>query len=109
MNRAGKWVRLHAPNGSIVLNTGDYLQRLSNDILPSTTHRVSKPRDPALWALPRVSFPLAAYLPEDDVLAVLPGIPDPRYEPIKVITFHTRTTAKFYGDGYAVEAPLDAR
>ena len=27
----------------------------------------------------------------------------PKYEPIKAITFHTRTTAKFYGDDYAVE------
>jgi isopenicillin N synthase-like dioxygenase len=109
LSRAGKWVRLHAPEGSIVLNTGDYLQRLSNDILPSTTHRVSKPRDRALWALPRVSFPLAAYLSPHDVLAVLPGLPNPKYEPIPVITFHTRTTAKFYGDDYAVEAALDPR
>ena len=108
LNRAGKWVRLHAPPGTIVLNTGDYLQRLSNDILPSTTHRVSRPRDPALARAARVSFPLAAYLPEHDVLRVLPGIPHPKYEPIKVITFHTRTTAKFYGDDYAVEVPVDS-
>ena len=108
LNRAGKWVRLHAPPGTIVLNTGDYLQRLSNDILPSTTHRVSRPRDPALARAARVSFPLAAYLPEHDVLRVLPGLPNPKYEPIKVITFHTRTTAKFYGDDYAVEVPVDA-
>ena len=54
-----------------------------------------------------MSFPLAAYLPEDDVLSVLPGIANPKYEPIKVITFHTRTTAKFYGDDYAVEAPVE--
>jgi isopenicillin N synthase-like dioxygenase len=108
LNRAGKWVRLQAPPGTIVLNTGDYLQRLSNDILPSTTHRCGRPRDPALARVSRVSFPLAAYLPEYDVLRVLPGIPNPKYEPIKVITFHTRTTAKFYGDGYAVEVPVDS-
>lgn len=108
LNRAGKWVRVHAPPGTIVLNTGDYLQRLSNDILPSTTHRVSRPRDPALARRSRVSFPLAAYLPEHDVLRVLPGLAGPRYEPIKVITFHTRTTAKFYGDDYAVEVPVDS-
>jgi isopenicillin N synthase-like dioxygenase len=108
LSRAGKWVRLHAPPGTIVLNTGDYLQRLSNDILPSTTHRVSRPREPALARRARVSFPLAAYLPEYDVLRVLPGLANPRYEPIKVITFHTRTTAKFYGDDYAVEVPVDS-
>lgn len=107
LHRNGKWLRLHAPSGSIVLNTGDYLQRLSNDRLPSTTHRVGRPRDPALAAKARVSFPLAAYLPPGDILRVLPGIPDPRYEPIPVITFHTRTTAKFYGDDHAVEQPPD--
>ena len=105
LNRNGKWVRLQAPPGSIVLNTGDYMQRISNDLLPSTTHRVSPPRDPSQAARSRVSFPLAAYLPPDDILEVLPGLREPKYEPIRVITFHTRTTAKFYGDDYAVESP----
>jgi hypothetical protein len=41
------------------------------------------------------------------VLEVLPGTGVPKYEPIRVITFHTRTTAKFYGDDYAVEAPVE--
>jgi isopenicillin N synthase-like dioxygenase len=107
LSRSGKWVRLDAPPGSIILNTGDYLQRLSNDILPSTTHRVGRPRDPAAAAHSRVSFPLAAYLRPDEILEVLPGLPNPKYEPIPVITFHTRTTAKFYVDDYAVEVPLD--
>jgi isopenicillin N synthase-like dioxygenase len=99
----GKWIRLNAPPGSIILNTGDYMQRITNDILPSTTHRVSKPRDPALRGRPRVSFPMAVYVWEDEMLEVLPGIPNPKYPPVKAITFHTRTTSKFYGDGYAVE------
>lgn len=105
LHQSGKWVRLDAPPGSIVLNTGDYLQRLSNDRLPSTTHRVSPPREARQAARARVSFPLALYLAPDEMLAVLPGLGPPRYEPIRVLTFHTRTTAKFYGDDYAVEAP----
>ena len=99
----GKWIRLDAPRGSIIVNTGDYLQRISNDILPSTTHRVSPPRSPELRSRHRVSFPLAAYLRPDETLEVLPGLGEPKYDPIKVLTFHTRTTAKFYGDDYAVE------
>jgi isopenicillin N synthase-like dioxygenase len=106
--RNGKWVRLVAPPGSIILNTGDYMQRITNDILPSTTHRVSKPRDPSLRTRTRVSFPMAVYVWEDALLEVLPGLPDPKYEPIKAITFHTRTTAKFYGDGHTVEEPPPA-
>jgi isopenicillin N synthase-like dioxygenase len=103
LNRAsGRWVRLQAPPGSIVLNTGDYMQRITNDRLPSTTHRVSLPRDPALRRGTRVSFPMAIYLWEDEVLEVLPGLGPPKYEPIKAITFHTRTTSKYYGDDYAV-------
>ena len=63
------------------------------------------PEIPELAARTRVSFPLAAYLKPDETLEVLPGLADPKYEPIPVITFHTRTTAKFYGDDYAVESP----
>lgn len=106
LHRSGRWVRLLAPPGSIILNTGDYLQRVSNDMLPSTTHRVSPPRDPAQRLSKRTSIPLAAYFRPDEVLEVLPGLGAPKYEPIPVITFHTRTTAKFYGDDYVVESPL---
>ncbi len=103
LNRTNmKWVRVDAPPGTIVLNTGDYMQRLSNDIFPSTTHRVSKPRDPARLGTARVSFPMAVYVWEDEMLEVLPGLENPRYPPMKAIEFHTRTTSKFYGDGYAV-------
>jgi isopenicillin N synthase-like dioxygenase len=97
-----KWVRVEAPPGTIVLNTGDYIQRLSNDVFPSTTHRVSKPRDSSLLGAARVSFPMAVYVWENEMLEVLPGLENPRYPPIKAIEFHTRTTSKFYGDDYAV-------
>lgn len=97
-----KWVRIVAPPGSIILNTGDYMQRISNDIFPSTTHRVSKPRDPAQRLATRVSFPMAVYLWENEMLQVLPCIANPKYPPVKAIQFHTSITSKFYGDGYAV-------
>ena len=103
-HRSRAWVRLSAPKGSIIINTGDYMQRISNDLLPSTTHRVGKPRDGSHLSKARVSFPIAVYVWEDEMLEVLPGLGPPRYEPIKAITFHTRSTSKFYGDGYAVES-----
>ena len=102
-HRSGKWVRMKAPPGSIIINTGDYMQRISNDRLPSTTHRVGKPSDGSHLERARVSFPIAVYVWEDEVLEVLPGMGQPKYEPIKAIAFHTRTTSKFYGDDYAVE------
>lgn len=102
LHRNGKWVRIQAPAGSIVMNTGDYMQHITNDLMPSTTHRVSPPRNPEHIGKLRVSIPLAAYLRPHEMLEVLPGIGEPKYDPIEVITFHTRTTAKFYGDDYAV-------
>ena len=98
-----KWVRVQAPRGTIILNTGDYMQRISNDIFPSTTHRVSKPRDAEQRRRPRVSFPMAIYVWEDEILRVLPNLPDPKYPPVKAIEFHTSITSKFYGDDYAVK------
>jgi isopenicillin N synthase-like dioxygenase len=101
-HRSGKWVRMRAPWGSIIINTGDYMQRITNDRLPSTTHRVGKPSDGSHLSAPRVSFPIAVYVWEDELLEVLPGLGEPKYAPINAITFHTRSTSKFYGDDYAV-------
>jgi isopenicillin N synthase-like dioxygenase len=99
-----KWIRLDAPPGTIILNTGDYMQRISNDIFPSTTHRVGKPRDAAQRGRTRVSFPMAVYVWEDELLEVLPCIAEPKYPPVKAIEFHTGITSKFYGDDYAVKS-----
>ena len=76
-HRSGKWVRLEAPPGSIIINTGDYMQRISNDRLPSTTHRVGKPGDGSHTDTARISFPMAVYVWEDEVLDVLPGLDNP--------------------------------
>jgi isopenicillin N synthase-like dioxygenase len=102
-HRSGKWVRMRAPYGSIIINTGDYMQRITNDLLPSTTHRVGKPTDGSHLTKARVSFPMAVYVWENEMLEVLPGLGEPKYDPIKAIAFHTRSTSKFYGDDYAVD------
>jgi isopenicillin N synthase-like dioxygenase len=102
-HRSGKWVRMRAPYGSVIINTGDYMQRITNDLLPSTTHRVGKPSDRSHLSAARVSFPMAVYVWENEILEVLPGTGEPKYEPVKAIAFHTRSTSKFYGDDYAVE------
>jgi isopenicillin N synthase-like dioxygenase len=95
-----KWIRLQPPQGSIILNTGDYMQRITNDRLPSTTHRVSQPTNPGALGQPRVSLPMAIYVWEDEILEVLPGLGEPRYEPIRAEDFHTRITSKYYGEDY---------
>ncbi len=99
----GKWIRLNPKPGTIILNTGDYMQRITNDRLPSTTHRVSKPLNQQLFTKPRISIPMAIYIWEDEILEVLPGLGKPKYEPISAVKFHTNITSKYYGDEYAKE------
>lgn len=96
-----KWIRLKAPKGAIVLNTGDYMQRITNDKLPSTTHRVSKPINKQLNNTPRISLPMAVYVWEDEILEVLPNTGTPKYGPIRAEEFHTKITSKYYGDDYS--------
>jgi hypothetical protein len=47
---------------------------------------------------------MAVYVWEDELLEVLPELGPAKYEPVKAIAFHTRSTSKFYGDDYAVDA-----
>ena len=42
-DRDSSWLPINPPAGSVVCNIGDMLQRLTNDALPSTTHRVVNP------------------------------------------------------------------
>ena len=96
-----KWIRLKPKFGDIILNTGDYMQRISNDVFPSTTHRVSRPQESNLIGKSRVSFPMAIYVWEDEILEVLPNLKNPKYEPIRAEKFHTSITSKYYGDEYS--------
>ncbi len=98
-----KWINLNPPFGSIIINTGDYMQRITNDRLPSTTHRVAQPRNKTNLAKPRVSLPMAVYVWEDEILEVLPGLGKAKYPPVRAEDFHTRITSKYYGDDYRPE------
>ncbi len=41
--KSGEWLPVAPPEGALVVNIGDMLQRLTNHVLPSTTHRVRNP------------------------------------------------------------------
>jgi isopenicillin N synthase-like dioxygenase len=43
LDRDGRWLAVNPPPGAIVCNIGDMLQRVTNGVLPSTTHRVVNP------------------------------------------------------------------
>ncbi len=56
LNMQGEWKAITAGPGQIVVNVGDMLQRLTNNYLKSTTHRVvNPPREK--WHEPRLSIP----------------------------------------------------
>ncbi|MEM1356693.1 MAG: 2-oxoglutarate and iron-dependent oxygenase domain-containing protein [Bacteroidota bacterium] len=55
-NADGEWLEIVPENDEIVINVGDMLQRLTNNYLKSTTHRVvNPPRED--WHKPRLSIP----------------------------------------------------
>lgn len=45
LDRDGQWLPVKTEPGQIVVDTGDMMSRLTNDILPATTHRVVNPDD----------------------------------------------------------------
>lgn len=56
LNSNNEWVAIMPEADEIVINVGDMLQRLTNNYLKSTTHRVvNPPREE--WHLPRLSIP----------------------------------------------------
>lgn len=91
LDRDGRWLGINPPPGSLVCNIGDMLQRLSNDLLPSTTHRVVNP--PAGRAdRARYSMPFFLHFNPDFEIRTLAGCTGPdrpdRYpEPITADEF----------------------
>lgn len=59
------------PEGALVINVGDMLQRLTNHVLPSTTHRVRNP-DAQRAGYSRYSMPFFLHLRSDFPFQTLP-------------------------------------
>jgi isopenicillin N synthase-like dioxygenase len=70
-SRRGEWVPFTADADTIVVNIGDMLQRLTNHVYPSTTHRVVNPPG-ADARKPRYSVPFFLHPNPDFVIDVLP-------------------------------------
>ena len=71
LDRDGQWLAINPPAGSVVCNIGDMLARLTNHVLPSTTHRVVNPA-PERRGLPRYSTPFFLHFNSDFEIATLP-------------------------------------
>ena len=72
LSRKGEWVPYTADADTIVVNIGDMLQRLTNHVLPSTTHRVVNPPGEKARQ-PRYSTPFFLHPNPDFLIDVLPN------------------------------------
>lgn len=91
LTREGQWLDVAPPEGAVVVNIGDMLQRLTNHVLPSTSHRVRNPSADRAH-LPRYSIPFFLHFAPDYLIETLPGCVTPdtpnRYpEPITAQDF----------------------
>lgn len=83
LGRDGGWIDIAPPPGALVVNVGDMLQRLTNHVLPSTSHRVTNPEGLAARRS-RYSMPFFHHLRGDVVIDALPQCvtaDNPRREP----------------------------
>ena len=72
LSRKGEWVPFTADADTIVVNIGDMLQRYTNHVYPSTTHRVVNPPGDAARQ-PRYSTPFFLHPNPDFMIDVLPS------------------------------------
>lgn len=91
LDRDGRWLDINPAPGCLVCNIGDMLQRLSNDVLPSTTHRVVNPAAESAGRA-RYSMPFFLHFNPDFEIRTLAGCTGPdrpdRYpEPITADEF----------------------
>jgi isopenicillin N synthase-like dioxygenase len=75
LTRQGEWLSIAPPEGALVINVGDMLERLTNNQLPSTIHRVLNP-PPERRHIPRYSMPFFLHLASDILIETLPGCID---------------------------------
>ncbi len=70
LDRDGQWLKVESTPGQIVVDSGDMLSRISNGVIPATTHRVVNP-DNSTSA--RYSMPFFCHPHPDAVLGCIPS------------------------------------
>ncbi len=68
----GNWLPVKPREGELAVNIGDMLQRLTNHVLPSTTHRVVNPA-PERRGFSRYSMPFFLHFRPDYMIETLPS------------------------------------
>jgi len=70
LTREGKWLAVDAAPDTLIVDSGDMLARITNGIIPSTTHRVVNPAGPNVS---RYSMPFFMHPNPDAMLTCLPS------------------------------------
>lgn len=76
LTASGEWKAIEVPEGALVVNIGDMLDRLTNGKLRSTTHRVVNPRGAAAYRS-RYSMPFFLHFRPDFTIETLESCIDP--------------------------------
>lgn len=81
LDRDGQWLPVKTNDKQLVVDSGDMLSRLTNDVIPATTHRVVNPDDATSN---RYSMPFFTHPNPDTVLECIPSCigSGAKYEPI---------------------------
>ncbi len=69
-DRSGQWMPVNSATNAIIVDSGDMLSRLTNDVIPSTTHRVVNPPDAKTS---RYSMPYFMHPNPEAMLSCLPS------------------------------------
>lgn len=70
LDRDGTWLDVNSKPGQLVVDSGDMMSRLTNDVLPATTHRVINPDNDGTE---RYSMPFFVHPHSNASLACLPS------------------------------------
>ncbi|MBT8048121.1 MAG: isopenicillin N synthase family oxygenase [Xanthomonadales bacterium] len=91
LSRSGEWIPVTSIPGTIVVNIGDMMKRLTNHVLPSTPHRVINPpgrkSDQARYSIPFFMHPNPDFLIETLPLCVSEDRPNLYPQPITANDF----------------------
>lgn len=86
LDRDGRWLSVETSRNDLIVDSGDMLARMTNDVIPATTHRVV---NPSAQNVSRYSMPFFMHPDADVVLRCLPACvgAGPKYEDIRAGTF----------------------
>jgi isopenicillin N synthase-like dioxygenase len=70
LDRDGTWLPVDAAQNTLIIDSGDMLARMTNEVIPATTHRVVNPKGPNVS---RYSIPFFMHPSSDVSLKCLPS------------------------------------